>query len=51
MSVPHPLRDLVLGLDRSTAGDAATAFEADVAWGRRHEPWVMAIRVAPVGTP
>jgi hypothetical protein len=51
MSVPHPLRDVVLGLDRSTAGDAATAFEADVAWGRRHEPWVMAIRVAPVGTP
>lgn len=51
MSVPHPLRGRVLGLDRSTASHDATVFEADVAWGRRHEPWVMAIRVAPVGKP
>lgn len=49
MSVPHPLRHVVLGVDRSMAGDAVAVFEADVAWGRRYEPWVKAIRVAPGG--
>lgn len=44
ISVPHALRGAMDGIDRSALDSGRAAFEMDVAWGRRFEPWVTAVR-------
>lgn len=44
ISVPHALRGAMDGIDRSALDSGRATFEMDVAWGRRFEPWVTAVR-------
>lgn len=44
ISVPHALRGTMDGIDRSALDSGRATFEMDVAWGRRFEPWVTAVR-------
>ncbi|MDY0057033.1 MAG: DUF4824 family protein [Methyloversatilis sp.] len=44
ISVPHTLRGAMEGIDRSALDSGRASFEMDVAWGRRFEPWVTAVR-------
>lgn len=45
ISVPHALRGAMDGIDRSALDSGRAAFEMDIAWGRRFEPWVTAVRL------
>ena len=52
ISVPHALRGAMEGIDRTALDSGRAAFEMDVAWGRRFEPWITAVRPrrpAPAG--
>jgi hypothetical protein len=49
ISVPESLRGGLDGADRMTGRADGQRFEADIAWGRRLEPWVTALRVLPAG--
>lgn len=52
ISVPHALRGAMEGVDRTALDSGRAAFEMDVAWGRRFEPWITAVRPrrpAPAG--
>lgn len=52
ISVPHALRGAMEGVDRTALDSGRAAFEMDVAWGRRFEPWITAVRLrrpAPAG--
>lgn len=47
ISVPHALRGGFDGLDRAKLESGDASFEAEVAWGRRFEPWLGAVRAQP----
>ena len=47
ISVPHALRGGVDGLGRAKLENGKGSFEAEVAWGRRFEPWLGAVRAQP----
>lgn len=52
ISVPHALRGAMEGIDRSALDSGRAAFDMDVSWGRRFEPWITAVRprrLAPAG--
>jgi hypothetical protein len=52
ISVPHALRGAMEGIDRSALDSGRAAFDMDVSWGRRFEPWITAVRPrhpAPAG--
>lgn len=49
ISVPERLRAGLDGAEHMTGRDDGQRFEADIAWGRRLEPWVTALRVLPAG--
>lgn len=52
ISVPHALRGAMEGVDRTALDSGRAAFEMDVSWGRRFEPWITAVRPrrpAPAG--
>jgi hypothetical protein len=44
ISVPHALRGAMDGIDRNALDSGRASFEMDVAWGRRLEPWITAVR-------
>jgi hypothetical protein len=46
ITVPHALRIAMADVDRNDVDTGRASFELDVAWGRRFEPWVSAVRVA-----
>lgn len=46
ITVPHALRITMADVDRNEVDTGRATFELDVAWGRRFEPWVTAVRVA-----
>lgn len=46
ITVPHALRVAMADVDRNEVDTGRATFELDVAWGRRFEPWVTAVRVA-----
>lgn len=47
ITVPHALRGGFHGLDRAKLENGKGSFEAEVAWGRRFEPWIGAVRAQP----
>jgi len=52
ISMPHALRGAMDGVDRAALDGGRAAFDMDVAWGRRFEPWITAVRPrhpAPAG--
>ena len=52
ISVPHALRGAMEGIDRTALDSGRAAFDMDVSWGRRFEPWITAVRPrrpAPAG--
>ena len=52
ISVPHALRGAMEGVDRTALDSGRAAFDMDVSWGRRFEPWITAVRPrrpAPAG--
>ncbi|AOF80666.1 hypothetical protein BSY238_2659 [Methyloversatilis sp. RAC08] len=51
ISMPYALRGAMDGVDRMALDSGRAAFDIDVAWGRRFEPWITAVRartLAPV---
>ncbi|MCP4636452.1 MAG: DUF4824 family protein [Methyloversatilis sp.] len=47
ITVPHALSGGFDGLDRAKLENGKGSFEAEVAWGRRFEPWLGAVRAQP----
>lgn len=47
ISVPHALRAAMDGVDRAALDSGRAVFDMDVAWGRRFEPWITAVRPRP----
>ncbi len=51
VSIPHRWRAVMESFDRNAIDQGRAAFEADIAWGRRLEPWLSAVRSRPEASP